>query len=123
MHALFSFSLFGNFLPKTFHPRILRAFATIRKISVKELLKISYHFQSLGGFLLSISFIRIVLNGNFSAIGKVPTTELYVAFWDIPIPGCILIVFGKLLSLWCWSCLSFCHEILELIPVLCLFVE
>ena len=81
------------------------------------------HFQSPGGFLLSISFVRIVLNARFSVTGKVPTTESYMAFWDIPIPRCVPIVFGKLLSLGCWSCLSFCQEILKLIPVLCLSVE
>ena len=90
---------------------------------MKELLKISDHFQSPGGFLLSILFVRIVLNLCFSVIGRVPTTELYAAFWDVPIPRCVSIVFGKLLNLGFWSYLLFCQEILELIPVLCLPVQ
>ena len=69
------------------------------------------------------SLVRVVLNARFSAAVKVPMTELYSVFWDIPIPRCVLIVLGKLLSLGCWSFLSFFQEILELIPVLCLPVE
>ena len=53
----------------------------------------------------------------------VSATELYVVFRDIPIHGCVSTVLGELLSLGCWSRLSFCQEILELIPVLCLQVE
>ena len=90
---------------------------------MKEPLKISDHFQSSGGFSFLISFVRIVLNVRFIVAGKVPTMELYVEFWDIPIPGCVPTVFGKLLGLGSWSALSFCQEILELIPVLCLLVE
>ena len=66
---------------------------------VKEPLKSSDHFQSPSGFLLSISFVRIVLDACFSIVDKVLMTELYATFWDIPIPGYIPIVFGKLLSL------------------------
>ena len=44
----------------------------------------------------------------FSIADKVSTTELYATFWVIPIPGCVPIVFEKLLNLGCWSCLSFC---------------
>ena len=80
MQALFSLSLFGNFLPKTFRPRILQAFATLLKVLVKERLKISDHSQSPGGFLLSILFIRIVLNARFSVASKVPATKLYAMF-------------------------------------------
>ena len=85
-------------------------FATLLKILVKDSLKSSDHFQSLGGFLLSISFVRIVLNARFSVVGKVLTMKLYVVFWDIPILGCVPLVFKKLLSLGCWFCLSFFQE-------------
>ena len=54
---------------------------------MKEPLKISDHFQSFGGFFFS--FARVVLNVCSSAAIKVPTMELYVVFWDIPIPGCV----------------------------------
>ena len=66
---------------------------------MKEPLKSSDHFQSPGVFLLLISFVRIVLNAHFSVAGKVPVMELYAAFWDVPFPGCVLLVFGKLFSL------------------------
>ena len=59
----------------------------------------------------------------FSIADKVPTMELYAAFWVIPIPGCVPIVFEKLLNLECWFFLSFCQEIFELIPVLCMPIE
>ena len=108
---------------ETFRPRILLASTTLLKILVKETSKSSDHFQSLGGFLLSILFERIILNARFSGADKVPMTELYTAFWDIPIPRCIPLVFKKLLSLGCWSYLLFCQEILKLIPVLCLPVK
>ena len=97
--------------------------ATLLKIFVKEPLKILDHFQSPSGFLLSILFVRIVLKERFSVASKVPVTELYTEFWDIPILGCVPLVFGKLLDLGCWFCLSFCQEILELISVLCLPIE
>ena len=88
-----------------------------------ELLKISDHFQSPGGFFLWILFVRIVLNACFSVAYRVPTMKLYTAFWDVPIPRCVLIVFWKLLNLGFWSYLLFFQEILELIPVLCLPIE
>ena len=66
---------------------------------MNEPLKILDHFQSPSGFLLSILFVRIILNACFSVANKAPTTELYAAFWDVPIPGCIPIVFEKLFSL------------------------
>ena len=71
------------------------------KILVKEPLKISDHFQSLGWFLFLFSFVRVVLDAHFSAAVKVPTIELYVVFWDIPIPGCVSTVLRELLSLEC----------------------
>ena len=52
---------------------------------MKEPLKISDHFQSPGGFLLLILFVRIVLSARFSVVSRAPTTELYVVFWDVPI--------------------------------------
>ena len=97
--------------------------ATLPKILVKQPLKISDHFQSHGGFLLLILFVRIVLNARFLVVNKVATMESYAAFWDIPIPGCVPMVLGKLLSVGCWFCLSICQEILELIPVLCLPIK
>ena len=90
---------------------------------MKKPLKTSDHFQYSSGFSFLISFIRIVLNVRFPVANKVLTMELYADFWDIPIPRCTPTVFGKLLGLGCWSCLSVCPEILELIPVLCLPVE
>ena len=42
---------------------------------VKKLLKISNHFQSLDGFLFSISFVRIVLNARFSVASMVLVTK------------------------------------------------
>ena len=74
-------------------------------------------------FFLSILFVKIVLNARFSIAGKVLATELYAEFWDIPIPGCVPTIFGKLLSLGSLSCLSFCQEILELILILCFPIE
>ena len=71
------------------------------KILVKEPLKSLDHFQSPGGFLLLISFVRIILNACFSVAGKVLVKDLYAVFWDIPIPRCVPLVFGKLLSLGC----------------------
>ena len=76
-------------------------------ILVKEPLKSLGHFQSSGGFILSISFVRIVLNACILVTGKVLVKELYAAFWDIPIPRCVPLVFEKLLSLGCWSYLLF----------------
>ena len=75
---------------------------------MKELLKVLDHFQSPGGFFILLLFVRIVLNACFSAVGKVQTTKLYAAFWDVPIPRCVPIVFWKLLNLWFWSYLFFC---------------
>ena len=63
------------------------------------------------------------LNARFLVTDKVLATKPYAVFWDIPIPGCVLIVFNNLFSLGCWSCLSFYQEILESIPVLCLPIE
>ena len=80
MHALFSLSLFRTFLPKTFCLRILWASATLLMILVKDPPKILDHFQSPGGFFLSILFILIVLNARFSVADRVSTMELYVAF-------------------------------------------
>ena len=82
---------------ETFHPRSLQTSVTLLNILVKESFKISDHFQSLGGFLLSILFVRIVLNVRLSVADKVPVTKLYTAFWDIPIPGYVPLVLGKLL--------------------------
>ena len=76
-----------------------------------------------GFFFLSILFVKIVLNERFLVAGKVPMTELYAEFWDMPILGCVPIVFEKLLSLGCWPRLSFCQDIVDLIPVLCFPVE
>ena len=90
---------------------------------MNEPLKISDHFQSPGGFFFFFSFVRVVLNVQFSVTVKVPVMKLYAVFWDIPIPAGILTVLGKLLNRGCWSFLSFCQEILELIPVLCFLVE
>ena len=89
---------------------------------MNEPLKTSDHFQSYGGFSFLISFVRIVLNVRFPVAGKVSMTGLYADFWDI-LPGCAPTVFGKLLGLGCWSCLSFFQEILELVHVLCLPIE
>ena len=74
-------------------------------------------------FFFLFSFVRVILNVRLVATVKVSVTELYVVFWDIPIPGYVLTVHGKLLSLGCSSCLLFCPEILEFITVLCLPVE
>ena len=74
-------------------------------------------------FFFFFAFVRVVLNARFSVVVKVIATELYVVFWDIPIPKCVSTVLGKLLSLGCWYRLSFCKEILELILVLYLPVE
>ena len=63
------------------------------------------------------------LDACCSIVGKFPTMELYVAFWGVPILGCVPMVFGKLLSLGCWSYLLICQEIFELIPVLYFPVE
>ena len=90
---------------------------------MKEPFRILDHFQSPGWFLFLFSFVRVVSDAYFSAVVKVPAMELYVVFRDIPIPGCVSIVLGELLSLGCWSRLSFCQEILVLIPILCLPVE
>ena len=35
----------------------------------------------------------------FSIVDGVMAMELYVVFWDVLIPGCALIFFGKLLRL------------------------
>ena len=89
---------------------------------MKEPLKISDHFQSPSGFLLSISFLRIVLNARFSVAVKVPRTELYAVFEKYPFlvrPNS----FQESPQFRCWFYLSFCQEILELIPVLCFPVE
>ena len=102
MQALCSLSLFKNFSPK--NPLSV---CSPLKILVKEPLKSSDHSQSPAGFLLSILFVTIILNARFSIAGKVQATELYIAFWDISIPRCDPLVFGKPLSLGCWSCLSF----------------
>ena len=52
---------------------------------MEESLKSLDHFQSPAEFLLSISFVRIILNARFSFAGKVPTTKLYATFFDKPI--------------------------------------
>ena len=91
---------------------------------MKEPLRILDHFQSPGWFLFFFfPFVRVVLDACFLAAFKVPETKLYVVFQDIPIPRCVSSIFGELLSLGCWSRLSFFQEILELIPVLCLLIE
>ena len=64
---------------ENFCPRILQAFVTLPKTLVKQPLKILDHFQSPGGFLLSISFVMIFLNARFSIVDKVPATEQYMA--------------------------------------------
>ena len=97
--------------------------AILLKILVKEPLRISDHFQSPGWFPFFFFICEVVLDACFSAAVKVLTTELHVVFRDIPILGCVSTVLGELLSLRCWSHLSFCQEILELILVLCLPVE
>ena len=74
-------------------------------------------------FFFFFSFVWVILDVCSLAVVKLPATELYVVFRDIPIPGCISTVFWELLSLGCWSRLSFCQEILELIPVLCLPIK
>ena len=76
---------------------------------MKEPLKISNHSQFLGGFsffFFLFSLMRVVLNAHFSTVIKVPVAELCVVFWEIPIPGCVSTVLGKLLSLGCWSYFS-----------------
>ena len=79
---------------------------------------------SISQWVFTFDFVcKDCLKERFSVASKVPVTELYTEFWDIPILGCVPLVFGKLLDLGCWFCLSFCQEILELISVLCLLIE
>ena len=118
VHGLFSLSLFRNCSPK--NPlSVCNPPEDFGKGVAEDFRPFSISLW----VLLSILFIRIVLNTRFSVAGKAPTMELYAGFWDVPIPGCIPIVFEKLLSLRFWSCLLLCQEILELIPVLCLPIK
>ena len=46
----------------------------------------------------------------FSVVGKVPTTELYIGFWDVLRLGGVLIGFEKLLGLGFWFCYRFARR-------------
>ena len=75
MQALFSLSLFRNFSPK--NPlSIYSSPEDFGEGAAEEFRPFSIFWW----VLLSISFVRIVLNVRFSIAGKVPAMELYVAF-------------------------------------------